>query len=147
MGGERYGNLAGSDMMTRLGNGYLCGSFLAATATLLAVACSTDTDPIDTGEPPVPTTTTPIRTDPAAVSRNTFDGEWPLTVDHGRLRCEPPSILLFVEPGGTKRALNGTALMAGYPWINPIWKRTPNQLTPKVYIGDLMDAARKLCGN
>lgn len=121
------------------------GSLAAAVAMMAVAACSTGTSDVDQDAPSA--SATPTSTPPGAVSRSDFDGTWPLTVDRGRVECEPPSVLLFIDPDGNAWALNGTALTAGYPKINPIWRRTPNQLTPKVYIGDLMDAARELCAN
>lgn len=42
------------------------------------------------------------------VSREAFGADWPLTVDSGILRCEPPQ-LVVIDTGGTTYAVNGSA--------------------------------------
>ncbi len=73
-------------------------------------------------------------------------GQVPLTVDHGRLECEAPSRAIFVDPDGNRWALNGTAIMGGYPRIDPIWADDPDADDPalKKYMV-LLDDAMALC--
>lgn len=42
------------------------------------------------------------------VSRELLGADWPLTVDSGTLRCEPPQ-LVVIDVGGTTYAVNGSA--------------------------------------
>jgi hypothetical protein len=77
---------------------------------------------------------------------------WPLTVPGGLLQCEPLVIsglpverVTFEAPDGTIYAVNGHALDAGYPEIDPIWKDDPTGIAPKVNIGPLIDKGLNLC--
>jgi hypothetical protein len=45
---------------------------------------------------------------PGVVSKDDWSGEWPFTVDSGRLQCEFGSSILFIA-NGTKYGLNGRA--------------------------------------
>ena len=59
------------------------------------------------------------------VSREDFVGEWPLTVEEGKLRCDR-GIITFTADGDTY-AVNAAALEAtDYPQIDPIWADDPN---------------------
>ena len=82
--------------------------------------------------------------DQGHVTRATFDGTWPLTVDSGTLRCEGAGAVTFTTEDGTTYAVNGLALgMHTYPDIDAIWADAPD--TPKVFIGDLIQAGLALC--
>lgn len=78
------------------------------------------------------------------VSKSDYGDEWPLTVDHGTLRCEGASAVVFVAPDGTEYGVNGTAL-ADYPEIDPIWANDPSGVAPKVNIGPLITDGLELC--
>jgi hypothetical protein len=81
------------------------------------------------------------------ISRTTFDGTWPFTVDHGTLACDPPQAVTFTDPSGNTYGVNGSALDAGEADVKPIWKKdTSASGGPRVYIGDVIDAGLKLCG-
>ena len=77
---------------------------------------------------------------------------WPLTVPDGLLQCEslvigglPVERVTFTAPDGTAYAVNGHALDAGYPDIDPIWKADPTGVAPKVVIGPLISKGLHLC--
>lgn len=78
------------------------------------------------------------------VSRADFGDDWPLTVDTGELRCEGASAVVFVVDG-TEYGVNGSALSAGYPEIDPIWADDPSGNAPKMDIGPLIQAGLELC--
>ena len=86
----------------------------------------------------------------AEVSRDTWtEGEWPLTVEKGRLDCydskgQPSAV--FIDEESRTWALNGVARMHGYgEEIEPIWKARP--LTGgRVNLGGLTAKALELCG-
>jgi hypothetical protein len=79
------------------------------------------------------------------ISSSTFQGEWMLTVDSGKLVCEDPSTIIFIAPDGTRYAVNGTAKNRGYTDIRPIWKDDPQIPGNKINIGTLIDEGLKLC--
>jgi hypothetical protein len=78
------------------------------------------------------------------VSASDFGDEWPLTVDSGTLRCEPPSAVVF-ETGGTEYGVNGMAVTNGYDEIDPIWADDPEGISPKVSISPLIERGLELC--
>jgi hypothetical protein len=80
----------------------------------------------------------------AHVSRTEFGDAWPLTVDEGTLRCHRQTII-FQAPDGTEYAINGTALVAGYQEITPIWADDPSPPPPKRDLSPLHDLGLELC--
>ena len=95
---------------------------------------------VDDRSSPEPTTT-----DFAAVASEQFgEQQWPFTVDSGRVDCLPGSVAVF-KSDSVVYALNGLATSAGYEDIGPIWKDDPAELSPKINIGPLLDAALDLC--
>lgn len=77
-----------------------------------------------------------------AVSAADFGENWPLTVEEGILRCEPPGAVVF-STGGKDYAVNGMAATQGYDDIDPIW--ADGEVTPKENIGPLINAGLALC--
>jgi hypothetical protein len=80
------------------------------------------------------------------ISRFTFHGAWPFTVDRGTLACLPIDQVIFTAPDGTTYGVNGTARDHGYPDITPIWRKDPTVPGTRVYSGDVIDAGLALCG-
>ena len=85
-----------------------------------------------------------------AVSRDRFDGDWPLVVDSAEIHCEPnlraPSLqVATVTVAGRTFALNGTAKGAGYAELGPYQLDSEEIPGTKVSSGDLLDTARRLC--
>lgn len=81
------------------------------------------------------------------ISKATWhDGEWPFTVRSGTLSCAQPPYpgAVTFTANGTVYGINGTALdaHAGID-VKPIWKR--GRLTPRVYIGGVIDKGLTLC--
>lgn len=67
------------------------------------------------------------RNDPTvSVTRDEVGNDWPLTVDHGTVRFEPPGHVVFIAPDGTEYAVNGFAKTKGYEDIAPIWRDDPD---------------------
>jgi hypothetical protein len=62
------------------------------------------------------------------MSASALGDEWPLTVEEGVLTCygEPAggavNAVTFLAPDGVEYAVNGSALLRGYPEISPIWE-------------------------
>lgn len=81
----------------------------------------------------------------APVSQAEFGDAWPLTIDRGTLRCEPPGAVVFQASDGSDYGVNGIALSQGYPEIDPIWADDPDPLVPKKSIGPLLDRGLALC--
>lgn len=79
------------------------------------------------------------------VTRAQFGEAWPLTVDSGLLRCEPPGAVVFTAPNGTEYAVNGLAESQGFADIDPIWAANPEPLIPKMDISPLISAGLELC--
>lgn len=79
------------------------------------------------------------------ISRDDFGADWPLTVSHGELRCEEPSAVVFTAPDGTEYGVNGMATTQGYAEIDPIWRRDPSGIVPRMDIGPLIDRGLELC--
>lgn len=80
------------------------------------------------------------------VACGNFGDAWPLTAERGALRCEEGRIV-FTSPEGREYGINGTALDAGYPRIDPIWKDAPSsEYAPKMDLGPLLDRGLELCG-
>lgn len=77
---------------------------------------------------------------------------WPLAVKEGLLQCEEEVVaelivqrVTFEAPNGVVYAVNGHALDAEYPPIDPIWKKDPTGIAPRVSIGPLIDRGLELC--
>jgi hypothetical protein len=83
-----------------------------------------------------------------AVSRATMGEAWPLTVESGTLRCEPPGAVVFTA-GGVEYAVNGLALgqaaQKGWRDIEEIWADNPDPMLPKMDISPLINAGLALC--
>lgn len=112
------------------------------TLTAVAVGCGGPSDSEDEsaeddgGEPP------------GYVEPADFDEPWPLTVDGGTLRCEPPSAVVFTAPDGTEYAVNGMAESQDYADIEPIWRDDPDPPAGadlKVSIHPLIEAGLDMC--
>ena len=78
-----------------------------------------------------------------AVSRSDFGATWPLTVESGTLRCEPPGAVIFRAPDGKDYGVNGLAASAAD--IGPIWAADPSGISPKMNLGPLLTAGQALC--
>lgn len=81
----------------------------------------------------------------AAISRAELGETWPLTVNRGTLRCEPPGAVVFQAPDGSDYAVNGLASSQGYPDIDPIWADNPDPLIPKLTLAPILDRGLALC--
>lgn len=84
---------------------------------------------------------------PVTASRDVTSADlgdaWPLTVDHGTIRRRGDAVT-FVAPDGTEYALNGVAISAGFPEIEPIWQlaeHATDDLPARVNIKPLRDLA------
>lgn len=144
-------------------------ALIAAAVALTAAACGTSepdaptaprsttpsTTTVDVTKPVHAAATTPVATLTAAdvpsrrnlpagyITRDTWPGEWPFTVDEGTLMCGSPSQVSFTA-NRTMYALNGTAKQAGgLDDINEIWASSGPGL--KVNLGPVIEAGLKLC--
>lgn len=75
------------------------------------------------------------------VTKATFDGDWPLTVDKATLHCDSVG-LVYVTANGRTYGIVGAA-WPKYGKVDPIWAK--GTYSPRVNIGDLIAAAKKLC--
>lgn len=82
--------------------------------------------------------------DELPVSEANFDGDWPLTVSEGKIRCGDGAALLF-SAKGKAYALNGVASQQGYEKIDPIWRTNPKIPGSRISLRDLIDMASKHC--
>lgn len=86
-----------------------------------------------------------------AVTRDTFQGDWPLVVDEATLQCAPVTVasrdaeIATVVAGGKTYALNGTAHGEGYADLGGMWLDNEDAPGAKVSVSDFIDAARDLC--
>ncbi len=112
----------------------------AVATTAPAPSAVATTAPAITFAPTTATTPTPV----GFISRQTFDGVWPLTVEFGTLRCERAFSVVFRAPDGTDYAVNGLAA-SDYPEIRPIWADDPSIPGSKINIGPLIDLGLTLC--
>lgn len=84
-----------------------------------------------------------------SISKSTFKGTWPLTVNSATIVCGSKSQeSVGVESGGTTYALNGPGkTFEQWPWVDAIWAANPDPNSgPKITLGDLTDYARAKCG-
>ncbi len=75
-------------------------------------------------------------------------GEWPLTVSEGEVRCEVRDGVegvIFRTPDGKDYLVNETAQSRGLPGIDPIWKQDPEVPGTHVNIAPVLDRGLKLC--
>jgi hypothetical protein len=87
------------------------------------------------------------------VARTDLGDEWPLTVDHGTLRCVGTGGLgriTFDAPNGRTYAVNGLARSArGARDIDPIWAPDPDPILTRdgarISIGTLIQLGVALC--
>lgn len=116
-----------------------CGSSAASTSSSSSSASSSSSS--------ASSSTSSAEPSSEAISKATFHGTWPFTVVRGTLRCDPPESVYFADPAGRTYGVNGSALDHGAPNVTPIWKKdTSPGGTPRVYLGDVIDAGLKLCG-
>ena len=76
-----------------------------------------------------------------------FGKHWPLTVEAGVVSCEPPYSVIFMDPEGTRYAVNGQA-MTSYPElprIDRIWAPDPEDPVLKIDISPVLDRGLELC--
>jgi hypothetical protein len=84
-----------------------------------------------------------------AVSAVEMGSDWPLTVDAGELHCTSDAgsrlgrAVKFEAPDGTVYAVNGAALLAGYPEILPIWSAQDGERHKS--LGSLLSKGLLLC--
>jgi len=77
------------------------------------------------------------------VSRDTFDGGWPLTIESGELRCEPENEVVINAGSDGVYALNGAARGSDSPWLDGYDIMRPG--TVPADLGDLITAGLALC--
>ena len=78
------------------------------------------------------------------VSRDDYGDAWPLTVDGGTLSCDSSQVV-FTDPDGNDYGVNGAAVSAGHPEIDPIWADNPDIDGAKVVITPLVNDGLDLC--
>ena len=122
-----------------------------ATAIALALAfgvagCGDDGD--SSADSPAEEQAAP---DSGALAASDFpEGEWPLTVSEGVVRCEGSDgsgSVIFRAPDGTDYAVNGTAqtVKQDLPEIEAIWKKDPDVPGTRINIGPVIDRGLELC--
>lgn len=79
------------------------------------------------------------------ISKDTYEGDWPFTVDFGMLACRRGSVVVFRTVDREVYALNGLAEAQGHSELRPIWKDNPNIPGLKISIGELISDGLKLC--
>jgi hypothetical protein len=77
------------------------------------------------------------------ISRYSYPGTWPLTLDAVTIGCDGHNP--WVRVGSTFYALNGAGRTAGYSDIDPIWAYEPAAAGLKMNIAPLRADAEKLC--
>lgn len=81
-----------------------------------------------------------------AISKSTFKGDWPLTVDSATIACGVKNKQsVGVTVNRTTYALNGTAkTFEKWPGLEPVW--APDAATgANVSVGDLINYAQEFC--
>lgn len=82
------------------------------------------------------------------ISKESFGGNWPFSVDSGLLRCEHTyvhSSVLF-ETNNKVYAVNDSAMAAKrYEDIDEIWLGNTQPYSPKISIGPIIQEGLKLC--
>lgn len=81
------------------------------------------------------------------VSSNSYDGEWPFTVNSGVVKCinDNGTKLAVFESEGTEYQLNGAAKSRGYTDISTIWKDNPDIPGTKISVGPMIQLALSQC--
>lgn len=77
------------------------------------------------------------------ISRSSYPGTWPLTLDSVTIGCDGHNP--WVRVGGTFYALDGAGRSAGYRDIDPIWAYDANGDGLKPSLAPLRAEAEKLC--
>ena len=86
----------------------------------------------------------------ATVSRADFKGQWPFTVDAGRVGCERGQFVKFVV-GKVTYSLNGSARTysqkMGFGWhdVREIWRVDPPNPGAKISVSDMIAKGQALC--
>jgi hypothetical protein len=113
---------------------------IAAGLGTTCTACSSGT-----------TTTNPVHSE--HVSKTTFKGKWPVTLDGGTLACDTTKAdsLTFAPDGTTDiYAENGSAMgwasKEGWKNFRDIWAIDPDGPGPNVDATDFDNEGHKLCG-
>jgi hypothetical protein len=76
------------------------------------------------------------------------EGEWPLTVGEGEVRCESSdgvNAVIFRTREGKDYLVNDTAQSRELPGIDPIWKKNPDVPGTHVNIAPVLDRGLELC--
>lgn len=81
---------------------------------------------------------------PGYLRRADFGDAWPLTVDEGRVVCQPGRIVVFITSVGTY-AVNGSAERGGMQSIDAIWLDDPKLPGAKIRIDPILNAGLALC--
>lgn len=88
-----------------------------------------------------------------AVSRDTYEGDWPFTADSGTLGCIDKAA--YFDAGNETYALSGFSRAysdnKGLGWIpvtpeQPFWLDNPDIEGTKISVGNMTSDALKLCG-
>lgn len=81
------------------------------------------------------------------VTRATFQGTWPFTVDHGILGCDPSigTGAVGFNVDGHLYGVNGFANPPRYSDVKPIWKKDPASPGLRITLGDMISQGLKLC--
>lgn len=123
----------------------------SAGATLAAAGASaTEASPAPLSPTMVPTMGVAMQSNERLISQAEYGEAWPFTVAEGTLRCERGDRVIFIHEG-VKYALNGLAISfaeeAGYVDFREagIWRDNPDGITPKVYVGDIIQLGLSLC--
>lgn len=84
--------------------------------------------------------------DDATVSKASFKGDWPLTVNTASIACGVKNKQsVGVKVNGTTYALNGTAkTWEKWPGLEPVWAPDPST-GASVSVGDLIEYAQQYC--
>lgn len=89
-------------------------------------------------------TVTSVHAEKAEISKSTFNGTWPFTVESGVLECKNKYFAIFTS-GGVSYGLNGAATSHGYKPIDPIWAPNPDIPGLKANVGPIINQALSLC--
>ncbi len=106
---------------------------------LLLVGCGGTGAPTAPGQPAAP----PDAELTGEVSRDTFNGEWPLTIERGVLSCQPFNEIVIQAPDGGVHALNGAARGSESAWIDGYDILAPDALPAD--LGGLIAHGLALC--
>ena len=120
----------------------------AASTSVPTVGGMMTNTPASTAIPPTVAEAAASPTPQGYIHQDDYGDDWPFTVPDGVVVCIPPGSRVVLRSNGGIYALNGRAQgdpESNWLMLDDIWRDHPDGITPKVYVGDIIQLGLSLC--